>query len=77
MTIYARLVGGPLNGRSIDVQGKNFGDILELTTSRDTSGVVAIETKAHYEIAPSLELSDRKEVVANWINPADRRQHGR
>lgn len=75
MTIYARLVGGPLNGRSVEVSGKNFGDILELSTSRDTSGVVAIETKAHYQVAPSLE-PQKREIVANWINPADRRQHG-
>lgn len=75
--IHAELIGGPLAGRSIQVpEGKHFGDVLELTTDRQTAGVMKLESKAHYMLAPAHDPR-RKAIVANWINPADRRQYGR
>lgn len=72
--IQAKLIGGPLGNRSIAVpKDTNFGDIIEIPSAKKSAGTVTLETKHHYRFDPHPSEG----VVANWINPADRRQYGR
>jgi hypothetical protein len=72
--ITAKLIGGPLGNRSITVpEGTNFGDIIEIPANKESHGAVTLQTKHHYR----FEWHPTEQVVANWVNPADRRQHGR
>jgi hypothetical protein len=71
--IPTKLIGGPLSGRSIEVDSQSsFGQIIEIPTAKTQSGNVSIETKHHYRIDPHPSEG----VVLSWVNPADRRRYG-
>jgi len=72
--IQAKLIGGPLTGRSITVpDGAIFGQIIEVPITKKSAGTVTLEQKHHYR----LDQHPTEKVVASWINPAERRSYGR
>jgi hypothetical protein len=72
--IQAKLIGGPLSNRSITVpDGAIFGQIIEVPMQKKSAGSVTLEQKHHYRLDPH----PTEKVVANWVNPAERRQYGR
>lgn len=73
-TITAKLIGGPLSNRCIDVpKGAIFGQIIEVPMQKKSAGTVTLEQKHHYRLDPHPTDG----VIASWVNPGERRQYGR
>lgn len=72
--VEVKLIGGPLSNRTIAVPtDSTLGQIIEVPMQRKTVGPMTVEEKHHYRLGPH----PTENLVLNWINPADRRQHGR
>lgn len=61
-------------GRSYPLaEGFSVGDIVQVPMTKKHAGDVTVVTKHHYRI----DHNPAEGFFLSWINPADRRQHGR
>jgi hypothetical protein len=74
MAEQAKLIGGPLSGRSIELtEGSQVGDIINIPSATQRAGNVSIQSTHGYR----LTAHPTEGVIGAWINPADhRRQYG-